>query len=161
MKNKEIYRHYGSDKFEKDKFKLIMNREYSNKPFGGLWSSPLNDVDVSWKEWCEIENLNTSRLEKYFDFTLKDNAKVLTIKNGKDLEKLPRRKILNKKYLKTNFNWNFDIDFEKLAKKYDAIMVYLNRDEKLEDFTDGLYYKMYGWDCNTLLVLNPNAIEII
>lgn len=35
MKNKEIYRHYGSDKFEIDKFTRITNREYSNKPFGG------------------------------------------------------------------------------------------------------------------------------
>lgn len=62
MKNKEIYRHYGSDKFEIDKFRRITNREYSNKPFGALWSSPLNDVDVSSKKLI-LKNLQKNMMQ--------------------------------------------------------------------------------------------------
>lgn len=154
----EIYRHYGHDKFDKNMFLKIKNKELRNKPHGGLWASPTKDVDVGWARWCIQEDFYVNKLDKYFDFKLKDNARVLRIEKIKELEKLPRVKL--KDDLMTINNMNFDIDFEEITKNYDAILVYMYRDEE-NDFHRSMYFELYGWDVDTLLVLNPNVIEII
>ena len=57
---------------------------------------------------------------------------------------------------------NSNIDFEELAKEYDGIMVWIYRSSDI-DLTrmsfDGIYYRMYGWDVDTLVVFNPDIIE--
>lgn len=44
-----IYIHYGSDKFEKELFMSIVNRNMINKPFGGLWASDIK-ADQPWEK---------------------------------------------------------------------------------------------------------------
>lgn len=159
MKKKEIYRHYGSNKFNKDEFINVFNTPYSNKPSGGLWSCPTIDVDISWNEWSKSNDFRLDKLEEYFDFTLSEDAKVLEIKDIKDLANLPT---IRQDYCLGIYDVN--IDFEAISKEYDAMMVWMYRSEDLDDSVrmfDGMYYKLYGWDVDTLLVFNPNVIKEI
>ena len=49
-----------------------------------------------------------------------------------------------------------------LAEDYDAIIVYLNRYIPKSMYpSDNLKYRLYGWDCDSILVLNKDIIEII
>ena len=43
------------------------------------------------------------------------------------------------------------LDFEKIAKEFGAIEVNISSDEKL-------YWKLYGWDCDSILIMNPNVV---
>ena len=151
MKDK-IYIHYGSDHYDESLFCKIINREYTNKPFGGLWSSPV-ESDITWKEWCDAESFRECDEKNSFKFRLKPEAKILTLENKDDLSNLPRVK-LDLSYI----TMNIDIDFEALSEEYDAIMVYVHRGK---DYFDNLYHELYGWDCDTLLVMNKEVIEVI
>ena len=159
---KEIYRHYGHSKFDKSLFCPISNREFSNKPHGGLWSCPTKDVEIDWKSWSKSNEFALDKLKEHFDFKLKNDAKILKIRDIKDLEKLPRVSNERIKDLLEFDRMNSDIDFEKLAEEYDGMLVYMYRSKDLdikERFFDGIYYKLYGWDVDTLLVFNPDIIE--
>ena len=135
-KNKEVYRHYGSSKFDINKFVPIYNRYLTNKPYGGLWASPTKDVDYGWKEWSMSNDFRTSSLKEYFDFTLKDNAKVLVVKDLKDVDKLPRI-VSDDPKLKgvLLFDEPQDIDFEKIKEDYDAMLVYMYRSRYFRRWT--------------------------
>ena len=156
---KEIYRHYGSKHFNMDLFLKARNKPFSNKPHGGLWASPTKNVDVSWEDWCKGNDYNVDKLGTYFDFTLKDNANVLTIISKEDLNNLPRiEKDEEDMLFYEGDRMNTDIDFEEIAKNYDAIMVWIYRDSLSTTFS-GIYYELYGWDCDSLLVLNLKLNE--
>ena len=82
----------------------------------------------------------------------------------KDLDKLPR--ISDRSQLKQYINlidsMNSDIDFEELAKEYDGIMVWMYRSKDIDEearMFDGMYYRMYDWDVDTLVVFNQDIIE--
>ena len=145
------YIHYGSQDFDENRFIKIHNREFSNKPIGGLWASP-SDADLSWKDWCEREEFREYKEDEYFKFKLRDNARVLEIKNKEDVDNLPK--------LDTSIVNIVSIDFEKLAKEYDAIIVWMYRDNHPK-FHESMYYLMYGWDCDSILVFNKDMIEVI
>ena len=61
----QIYIHYGSDKFEPEKFQPIKNKMLSVKPTGGLWASPVNAKE-GWRQWCERNNFQYCDLKKIF-----------------------------------------------------------------------------------------------
>ena len=138
--------------------KIPRDRAYLT--IGGGYS----DVDIDWKTWSEGNDFALGKLKEHFDFKLKDSAKILEIKDIKDLDKLPRisdRSQL-KQYIESIDNMNSDIDFEELAKEYDGIMVWMYRSKDIDKETrmfDGMYYRMYGWDVDTLVVFNPDVIE--
>lgn len=44
------------------------------------------------------------------------------------------------------------LDFEEIKKEYDAIEVLISED-------DQLYWDLYGWDCDSLLILNKDIIK--
>ena len=46
------YIHYGSDKFDINKFLPIINQDYDwTKPKqGGIWASPI-DAEFGWEQW--------------------------------------------------------------------------------------------------------------
>ena len=146
----KLYIHYGSDHFDPDEFSPIKNIYLRNKPSGGLWASPYSSKR-SWYDWCKSEEFRTDRLDKWFTFTLKDDAKVLTIKTELDLYELENNGFCVDKRPKMKYNLRgFYPDFEKLfIIGYDAVEVYMD---------DTIYWALYGWDCDSLLVLNPNCV---
>ena len=145
MKDK-IYIHYGHKKFDKEIFTKIRNKYGWVKPIGGLWASDVN-AEFGWKDWCKENEFRECTEENSFQFKLKQNARVLVIDNVKRLNNLPKTKI------PFELSW-VNLDFEKIMKEYDAIEVLLSKDWQL-------YWDLYGWDCDSLLVLNPNCIEVI
>lgn len=158
MGNKTKYIHYGHVEFDKGiMFVPIENVEYFTKPRGGFWASPV-DSQYGWKEWCESNNFCTSRLCKSVTFALSDNAKVFHIRSVDDLENLPRQNL----ELDVGVDMVY-LDFERMADLgYDAVELHLS--EELPDshgFLDGLYWKLYGWDCDSILIMNPDVVEVM
>lgn len=141
--DRTTYIHYGSKHFDKNLFKEIKNIPFV-KPEGGLWASR-EDSENGWKEWTERNKFNTDKYseDNYFKFKLKNNARILTLKTKNDLEKLPK---IESKNIPSFCEW---LDFEKIAEKYDAIEVFIKE----------LYWDMYGWDCDSILILNENVVE--
>lgn len=144
----KVYIHYGHDKFNSDSFVEIKNQMW-NKPFGGLWASDVN-ARYGWKQWCKDEDFHDCVKENSFCFKLKEKSKILLINSHNDLHKLPLEHGVPE-YIN---NICLCIDFEKLKQEYDAIEVLISEDDKL-------YYDLYGWDCDSLLVLNKNCIDEI
>lgn len=144
--SKNVYIHYGATEFDISKFKPIANQQPARvKPIGGLYASP-KDSSVGWKDWCEYEDYKVNRLKTSFEFVLKDGSKVLEIRRKEELERLSEKYMLQKLYYGP-----FCLNFEEIAKDYDAIHI-----DGAEIF---LYNALYGWDCDTLLVLNPECVE--
>lgn len=143
----KTYIHYGHNHFYKSLFFPIKNMRSLTKPSGGLWASDVNAIR-GWKEWCEDNEFRKCEKDNSFTFTLVDDARVLTINSSNDLEDLPKGE--NKYGMN---EWTI-LDFEKISHDYDAIEINIS--------SDGiLYYRLYGWDCDSILVMNPDVIQEI
>ena len=139
------YIHYGHKHFDRTLFIPIRNCPSFTKPHGGLWASPV-DAEFGWKEWCKQEDFRECNLNNSFTFTLSENARVLTILSVAGAKCLPQ--VRNEFALP----WWVIPDFEKLVEQgYDAIELKLSNDW-------GLYQALYGWDCDSIVVLNPDVI---
>ena len=153
----KIYIHYGSDEFKLEKFKPIKNVLLSVKPKGGLWASPI-DAKLGWKKWCEENKIQFAKFDKSFTFVLKPETRLLFIDDAKQLEDLP--KVKNPAIFE-NFNLWACLDFEQLSKEYDAIEITLSEEKSHNnEFWGGLYDKLYGWDCDSICIMNPDCIEV-
>lgn len=149
---KQKYIHYGSSEFDKNIFIPIRNGNLESKPFGGMWASPV-DSEWGWRNWCEAIEFRLYDLNTSFSFVLSDDARVLHLKSGKDVAELPR------------YNWTcfpgdpgfMYIDFEALMKNYDAIEVHLSEESSYK-YDDSLCWKMYAWDCDSILIMNPDIV---
>lgn len=148
------YIHYGSNSFDISSFKPISNRQY-NKPNGGLWASPIGTLHNEyhgWYNWCKENSYKVDRLNKSFTFNIDSEAKIFKIHKDEDLKKL---KIYDRSYL-LGFSsedqdafWN--INFEQMIfDGYQAIEVLIN--------TQKIYWDLYGWDCDSLLVFDPEIM---
>mgnify|MGYP001623704021 CR=1 FL=1 len=144
----KIYIHYGHKHFDPNSFVEIKNTMW-NKPAGGLWASDIN-AKYGWKSWCEDENFCECNKENSFCFKLKEKSRILTINSHNDLFQLPLESGVHE-YIN---RLCLCIDFEKLAREYDAIELLLSEDRRL-------YYDLYGWDCDSILILNKDCIEEI
>lgn len=152
----EIFVHYGSKKFDKNLFESIKN-QYFVKPQGGLWASSVN-AKYGWKDWNEYSGFRKCQEENSFKFRLKENAKVCIINKIEELRSLPENGAYKNEEYKNVLSRSVikDIkclDFEKLVTMgYDAILVNISSDQRL-------YWALYGWDCDSLLVFNKEIIE--
>lgn len=139
------YIHYGSKSFMRHAFSPIRNCPCFTKPYGGLWASPV-DAEYGWKEWCDHEMFRECRMDNSFTFALSPGARVLRINSVNGLDSLPQ--------VEDEFkpsHW-YVLDFEKLlAEGYDAVEVSITADPRL-------YMALYGWDCDSILVMNPEVI---
>lgn len=149
--SKTKYIHYGSNKFDRKLFKTIKNQGWGTKPSGGLWASDVSAL-YGWKQWCQDEQFRVGKLRKNYIFYLSDNAKVFHIRSVNDLKELPKIK-------DNQYSIWYPIDFEKAAQIWDAIELHLSED-KSDRWEEGLYFQLYGWDCDSILIMNPDIIEV-
>lgn len=147
---KPVYIHYGAMEFEPTKGFPIKNRECFTKPTGGLWASR-KSATFGWRDWCHREDYDFCELEKSFEFTLKDTSRVISISNLEHLHNLPKKETL--------WGWTYNIDFEEcLYLGIDAIELCWYGSEYKDVARDDLHFDLYGWDCESIVVLNPNIV---
>jgi hypothetical protein len=141
------YIHYGSSEFIPEAFREIKN-ECFTKPMGGLWASA-KDADFGWKAWCKREDFCLSELEYSFEFELSPEARIFEI-TPENIEDLPKNKELFDGTSSTFFKF---LDFEQIKEKYDVIIHDISKHPCL-------YWLLYGWDCDCILVLNKEVIVV-
>lgn len=131
------------------KFKPIKNRPGRNKPEGGLWTSPFNpDTGSEWIEWMNAEHFNVPCKDSPITFLRVNNdGKFLVINTLNDLIE-----VLNIFQIKSEFPV---LDYEELSRYVDGI--YLT--SKGQWATRLTRPSLYGWDCETVLIMNPKVIE--
>ncbi len=156
--------HYGfsTEEFDVSRLKPVKNRAFfnemkkrnlcipsmcgvlGNKPEQntGFWCSR-TDAEYGWKEFCEESEISLCDLTKQFDFIIPDSARVYTIYNSDDVDELIEEYKFSSEIQAINF--------EKMAKDFDAIEV--------TTMYNGVYDSLYGWDCESILILNPEIIE--
>ena len=138
--------HHGCKHFNPNKFGPVINYRFT-KPSGGFWASPVK-ADFGWKEWCEREDFYTNKLARSFTFTLSENARVYCIRSVDDLIGIPS---VREHEYKSPYDMFFP-DFEQmLIDGIDAVMVEISKDRRL-------YWALYGWDCDSILIMNPDII---
>lgn len=140
----EKYVHYGHKTFDKRLFANISNCLLGVKPEGGFWASNVN-AKFDWEDWLKLNEHQEIVDGDKFIFTLSEEAKILRINSIEDLEELPQIKY---KFIPS---WTM-LDFEKLATMYDAIEINISNDPKL-------YFTLYTWDCDSILIMNPDIIQ--
>lgn len=150
----EIYIHYSQyeelRKFDPDKFDPIRNIPYFDKPWGGLWASPV-DAKFGWEEWCKCNMEN--RLGDYnFAFVISDNANIVHIRNESDVYQLPILELSTHKDLFDGIFPVVIIDFEKCVELgIDGIRFHLDENYKLRHI-------LRSWDCDCILILNKDIV---
>lgn len=142
-----------NDKITKEKFNRIQNGSFI-KPKGGLWLSPYtkdNEYTSQWHYFLTNEmDINTKGMKGTI-VRIKENARILVIDSLDDL-----KKIFEKYELPLDVSTFFRVlDFEKLAKDYDAILL----TEKGQWLTRLSQPNLYGWDIESMLVMNFDIIE--
>ena len=134
------YIHYGTTEFYPELVGPIRNQTLLTKPYGGFWGSPV-DTEWGWKHWCESEKFRECREEESFVFSLKPEARVLYLREPEDLKGLP--------VIEPEITTWTCLDFEALVRNgWDAVEVSIGR----------LYWQLYGWDCDSILVMNPEVM---
>ena len=134
---------------------------YTFKPNGGLWAAEFNKYSISdWYEYMITKDSYLQTLKSFkvaAIFTLKDDAKILTIDSCNQIKELAKKypsyhHILGLCEPLTKQNIIFD--FEELAKDYDGVYVdyyKINFSGEIEAFKT--------WSVNTLLLFNISCIE--
>ena len=129
------------DQFELDKFQAPVTEPW--KPAGGLWACPVGIKD-NWENWCDWNQPDWID-DTSFEFTVA--GPVLVIDSLDDLEDVPF------KSFEQGLVWTIDV--EQIAETCAAI--HLTSKGHLETaFSQP--YNLYGWDCETVLVLDPRCI---
>ena len=160
---KKQYVTIGTKTISSNVFRNILRplNNYSFKPTGGLWASTFNKYMISdWYEYMMYEGSYLQAIKNIKEaaiFSLKDNAKILTIDSCEQINELSKKypsyhHILGL-YEQANEN-NKIFDYEELSKEYDGIYVNhykINFSGKIQTFKD--------WSVNTLLLFNINCID--
>ena len=148
---KQIYIHYGHIMFDPSEFEAPENVPLFSKPRGGLWGSPI-DAKFGWKQWYKRENFADCTGENSFQFCLSDAARVFHIRSVEDAKQIPKQEVPFPTVMK------IIPDFEQMVSEgWDAVELHLS-EEPPSDYFSGLYFNLYGWDCDSIVVLNKDVI---
>ena len=108
----------------------------------------------AWENGVLIMILELINQTKNFKFTLDDSANIVEWTAKADLKQVPTQDLSG--YLP---EYLFDTmgvvpDFEKMVEDgVDAIKLNLSKGDY------ELYYELYGWDCDSILIMNPDIIR--
>ena len=153
----------GKKELNKEKFKSVKNRIGLNKPEGGLWASPYypnNEYISGWHEWCTSEMENWLSNDSVI-LELKDDARIYIINSQEDLINLMCIVGVAKDELTLNLGLKrfASPDFEKASQVFDAILITEEGQWKTRFSDDKCDYNLYGWDCESILILNYDCVE--
>lgn len=154
---RKTYIHYGADIFDPEKVD-IHNNPWRNKPENGFWGTPEGSLN-NWKEWCLSNKYRTETLGRRIRFRLKEDARVYVVNSEEKENAIPLQQIDEAMILK-GINQYQPIasriyDFEALKREgYDAVEVDISE-------CPGLLIIMFGWDCDSILILNPEVVQVI
>jgi hypothetical protein len=126
-----------------EKFTPIKNRPWI-KPSGGLWSSPVGS-ERGWIEWSKSENF--SDLAEFFTFRFMGD--VVIINSADDILSLPQR------HEGVTYRYTSYPDFEKMLNLGCDGVWLTDQGEINTRFSKPSFY---GWDCETVFVMNPCSI---
>ena len=155
------YVHYGCSFYEYDrsKFEKVKNIPFSAKPSGGFWASPAGAdgrITYDWAAFCrQNEYCPRGNLNQKFLFCLDAEAHIFHIETLADCHCLPKVKLF------TDMFWREAefIDFEECVRQgMDAIEYAYTAVHQDEDVGDAMDIKMLGWDCDSILIMNPDII---
>lgn len=147
-----VYIHYGADHFDPELFKEIKNRPnwVKPQPHTGLWASPRNS-ERSWKTWVEAEHYG-SDLTKSFEFRVVDPGKIFYIFDAPSYEVFVKLYGIKNRFGSLEYNL-YVPDFEKMVTDgWDGLEISISSWPKLYDL-------FYGWDCDSVVIFNKDAIE--
>jgi len=122
------------------RIKPIVNRD--SKPVAGLWASPTKS-NYGWREFCLREDYGD--LSTSFVFSVTGN--ILKIDSKDDLEKIEW-------YCKWGYYFP---DFELMQNEVDAIWLTITGLFETKNLLNK--YVLYGWDCESVLIMNKNVIN--
>lgn len=134
--------HFGHDAFDLEKFNPISDAHWV-KPNGGLWASPVSS-ERGWKEWCEAEDFGS--LDTSFSFMAR--GRFLVVDGKSDMDELSWIDIPSSPFI------SFEI---LLACGIDAVHL-TDKGETETRFTRPR--SLYGWDCESVLVMNPECVRV-
>jgi hypothetical protein len=125
----------------------ISNKDYFNKPHGGLWTSTYRPEthDSGWVEWCHWNDFGDVDSKSWYLLTPKADPNIYTIRSLDDLCRLLQE--YSVPLPRPGFERHY-LDFEALSKVYDGI--HLTQEGQMEthlSFPENLY----GWDCESTL----------
>lgn len=158
-----VYIHYGHGRFyDESRFKSIEDIDLNYKkwipegqttkprPGTGLWASDIASP-LNWRALCYYANfergLKPIKEKDYFLFKFKQNANVVHIWKPDDLNCLPHFDEIRE--------GEFNIVFKEAREQgIDAIELHLEN-----EYREELEKLLFGWDCSSIIVLNPNSIE--
>lgn len=166
----KTYKHYGNTEFIPELFCTPINEEEPDiKPvYGtGFWASPLREDGET--EWFHFVNNNSDvsdykSLEKYFLFTLKETANIVTITEPKDFLQIEKFILNEGRYKERAMNSilrpeevlipaDIYLDFEAMcASGIDALELDMSKNYGY------LNYMLYGWDVSSILIMNKDII---
>lgn len=142
-----IYEHLSDDPtnvaFCPERFVPVDDRQIPGKskpyPGTGLWASPANSA-IGYRAWAEKE---LPTMPEYgFSFSLAPGSQVLDITSVRDLDS---------SFIRT-LGSSSTIDWLTIENEYDAVFVHGPA------LRDSLFW---GWDFESLLVLDPNCIKTV
>jgi hypothetical protein len=141
------------ERFEPQNWHPIRNRhQYMPiKPEGGLWTAPFGEDGLtSWQQWCEEEGYDgdwADRIEVIEPFP---DARLVVVESLDDLLSLLDAYSRDDVEPVVSTIWA-PLDFEKLAADYDGMWL----TEGGQCRTRLSRPSLYGWDCATVLWLQP------
>jgi len=151
----------GKKELSKEEFKPARNNSGSNKPRGGLWASPYypdKEYISGWHEWC------SSEMEHWLSnysvvLEIKDDARVFVIDNQEDLINFINIVGIAEDELTSKLKFFAYPNFEKVSQMFDAVYLTEEGQWKTRFSDNGCNYNLYGWDCESILILNYDCIE--
>lgn len=158
----EEYHNLGTNDIKKELWLNVqMDQLYKNyiKPYGGLWTSHLNNYSISdWisykKEKNDLDELDSIRYLNSCLVKFKKDSKFISLENNNDYKNLKDSGFVYKLdtplKLNTWYTKTIDelIDYEKISNYYD--LIYIN---PISNTT------LSNYSINTMYALNPSCIE--
>lgn len=144
-----------------------------NKPRGGLWLSPLLDNGKSaWDDFMYYESgeeaIQELKTGHHYDANLRPEAKIMVINSKEDYFQAIRMfpsEVEELDFKSMGVVKKASLDYQKISSTFDAIYI---KQGALNAFGWQYQYEpessttvgLYGWDIPSLVVFNPNILEI-